>query len=192
MPSNITDYTNWTYSLPQNPEQKDYKQLSSKLKSFVGSSKFLREGSTVDQYDPQTGKRIKRPIKNVIYSTSPNGSGIDAESLRDQINSALINNDYSQLQRLSKYHYYSADTLPSSIDIKQEQQQRQRLRRRRILLQAVAFGGIGSTLGLLPFINRKLKDQPVGLQDVKDSLKLTGAGIAGGLGTAGIIQLMRG
>lgn len=46
MSAEINDYSGWMYSLPPNPQQKDWKQLATKLKSYIESPKFMRTGST--------------------------------------------------------------------------------------------------------------------------------------------------
>ena len=192
MPGNVTDYNSWTYSLPPQPTQKDYKQLSTKLKSFVGSSKFLREGSTIDEYDPQTGKRIKRPVHNVTYTQGLHQKGIPAQTYRRMIYDALNANDYDMMANLANYRYYNADTMPTKADLQKiKQQQRQKKTRRVLFNAAVLGGGGGQALGILPYVV-KIKDrQSIKKQDVIDSLQLTGLGLIGGLTATGLIESMR-
>lgn len=192
MPGNVTDYNSWTYSLPPQPTQKDYKQLSTKLKSFVGSSKFLREGSTIDEYDPQTGKRIKRPVHNVTYTQGLHQKGIPAQTYRRMVYDALNANDYDMMANLANYRYYNADTMPTKSDLQKiKQQQRQKKTRRVLFNAAVLAGGGGLALGILPYVVKIKNNQKIKRQDIVNSAKLTGLGIGAGLTLTGLMESMR-
>lgn len=192
MPGNVTDYNSWTYSLPPQPTQKDYKQLSTKLKSFVGSSKFLREGSTIDEYDPQTGKRIKRPVHNVTYTQGLHQKGIPAQTYRRMVYDALNANDYDMMANLANYRYYNADTMPTKADLQKiKQQQRQKKTRRVLFNTALLAGGGGLALGILPYVVKIKNNQKIKKQDIVNSAKLAGLGIGAGLTLTGLMESMR-
>ena len=186
----ITDYSSWTYSLPANASQKDYQKLSSKLKAFVQSSKFLREGSTVDEYDPQTGKRIKRPVTNVVYKETPQSSeGLPAEELRQLIQQGVLEGNKEALEEASKYHYYTADKF---ISQKQRQKEEDKKRRTRIILTSLAVGvPAGTALALIPFINARKYGDPINVGRVLDAGKMGLLGLGLGVGTAGVIEGIR-
>lgn len=192
----VTDYNNWTYSLPQDPQQKDYSKLADKLKTYVTSSKFVTQGSTVDQYDPQTGKRIKRPLYDVVYRQNPMSQGISAQELRKKIYRAILSKDKNKLQQASKYRFYSArrSLTPAEVarKLQQEQKQRQRKKRKRVILTAAVLGGAGASAGLLPFIYARKNGQKFTFGELKKSLKLGAAGVGTGILATGLIQAVRG
>lgn len=183
----ITDYSSWTYQLPKDPAQKDYEKLSSKLKTFVQSSKFLRQGSTVDEYDPQTGKRVKHPVTNVVYKETPESSeGLPAEELRQLIQQGVLAGDKKALEEASKYHYYSADRF---VTQKQRQKEEDKKKRTRIILTSLAVGvPAGTALALIPFINARRHGDPITMGRIMDAGKMGLLGLAGGVATAGIIE----
>ena len=186
----ITDYSSWTYQLPADASQKDYEKLSSKLKTFVESSKFLRQGSTVDEYDPQTGKRVKRPVTNVVYKETPQASqGLPAQELRELIQRGIMENDKKALQEASKYHYYSADKF---ITQKERQKEEDKKARTRIILTSLAAGvPMGTALALVPFINARRNGDPFTVGKVIDSAKMGLLGFGGGVAVAGLMEGMR-
>ena len=190
MPDRVLDYAKWTYELPQNPSQKDYSQLSTKLKSYVESPKFLRQGSTIDQYDPQTGKRIKRPITNVIYRQRPGEkNGIPSQQLRALIYKALAKKDKAGLQRASKYHYFTANKF---LTQKQKRARQDKERRKRVLLEVLAFGApTAVAAGSLPFISAKLYGDPINADTAIKAGKLGAAGFGIGVLGAGLLESMR-
>lgn len=183
----ITDYSSFVYQLPVEPTDKDYQKLSSKLKTFVQSPKFLRQGSTIDQYDPQTGKRIKRPISNVVYKQSPyDQEGLPAQELRQLINKAVRENDKNALQQASKYQFFSADRF---ISQKERLKEEDKKKRKRILLMSLILGvPIGAGLATVPFSNAKLMGDKVQTRHYVDSAKLAVLGFLLGTGTAGLIE----
>lgn len=192
----ITDYNNWTHSLPQNPQQKDYNKLADKLKTYVTSSKFVSQGDTVDQYDPQTGKRVKRPIYDVVYRQNPMSTGISAQQLRKKIYRAILSKDKKKLEQASKYRFYSARRALTQAELKnriqEEQRQRQRAKRKRTILTASALGGLGASLGLIPFIHAKKNGQKFTVAQLKRSLKMGAAGVGTGLLATGLVQSIKG
>ena len=189
-PSTITDYSSWTYNLPAEATQKDYQKLSSKLKTFVQSSKFLRQGSTVDEYDPQTGKRVKRPISNVVYKQSPDSQqGLPAQELRMLIQQGVMQGDKKALEQASKYHYYTADKF---ITQKQRQKEEDKRHRKRVLLTALAVGvPTGSLLALVPFINAARMDRQITVGTAMDAGKMGALGLGAGVAVAGLAQAIR-
>lgn len=188
-PSKVFDYSSWTYNLPAEASQKDYQRLASKLKTFVQSSKFLRQGSTVDQYDPQTGKRIKRPVSNVVYKQNPDDQGLPAEELRELIQWGIMHGDKKALQEAAKYHYYQADKF---ITQKQRAKEQDKKRRTRILLTSLAVGvPAGGALALVPFINAKRMGDPINVRTAIDAGKMGLLGLGAGVGTAGILEALR-
>lgn len=192
----VTDFNSWTHSLPAGPTEKDYAQLANKLKTYVNSSKFVREGSVIDQYDPQTGKRIKRPITDVVYRQTPMSQGISSQQLRRQINMAILSGNKRMLKDVSKYRFYSGRKSRTSAQIKQTaqelQKQRQRNRRKRVIITAAILGGAGASLGLIPFIHAKKTGQRFTMKNVIQSAKIGGAGLGTGLLATGLIQAVRG
>lgn len=190
MANRILDYSKWTYSLPQNPTEKDYAQLASKLKTYVDSPKFLRQGSTVDEYDPQTGKRVKRPITNVIYRQTPGGpQGLSSQELRKKIQQALLTKDKQELEQASKYHYFTANKFQT---LKQRRKQQDKDKRKRILLEVLAFGTPAALAGAsVPFITAARFGDPINAGTVIEAAKLGGVGFgAGALGT-GLLESLR-
>ena len=190
MGSQITDYSSWTYNLPAEASQKDYEKLSSKLKTFVQSSKFLRQGSTVDEYDPQTGKRVKRPVSNVIYKETPESTeGLPAEELRELIQKGIMEQDKKALEEASKYHYYTADRF---VTEKQKAKEQDKRRRKRIILTSLAVGvPAGSALALAHIINARKMGDPITVGKVVDAAKLGALGLGGGVLAAGIAESLR-
>lgn len=186
----ITDYSSFVYQLPETATDKDYQKLSSKLKTFVQSSKFLRQGSTVDEYDPQTGKRIKRPISNVIYKESPKAKkGIPAQKLRILINKGIRQNDRKALQRAARYQFFSADRF---LTQKQRLQLEDKDKRKRVLLTSLAFGiPFGAGLATVPFLDAKLMHSPIDAKHYVDAAKLAALGLLLGTGTAAMIEGIR-
>lgn len=183
----ITDYSSFAYQLPQQPTDKDYEKLSSKLKTFVQSPKFLRQGSTIDEYDPQTGKRVKRPISNVVYKESPEDQeGLPAQQLRELINRGIRENDKKALQHASKYQFYSADRF---ITQKQRMKEEDKNKRKRILLTSLALGlPLGALLATVPFSNAKRMGDEVSAKHYMDSIKLAALGLLLGTGTTAVIE----
>ena len=185
----ITDYSSWTYQLPAQATQKDYEKLSSKLKTFVQSSKFLRQGSTVDEYDPQTGKRIKRPVVNVVYKQHPDDQGLPSQELRELIQWGIMQKDKKALQEASKYHYYTADKF---ITEKQRLKEEDKRRRKRILLTTLAVGvPAGGLLALVPFIDAARMDRPINVGTAMDAGKMGLLGLSTGVAAAGISETLR-
>lgn len=183
----ITDYSSFAYQLPQQPTDKDYEKLSSKLKTFVQSSKFLREGSTIDQYDPETGKRVKRPISNVVYKESPQTpQGLPAQQLRELISRGVRQQDRKALQQASKYQFYSADKF---ITQKERMKEEDKAKRKRIILMSLALGiPLGAGLATVPFSNAKLMNNPVTAKHYIDAAKMAALGLLVGTGATALIE----
>lgn len=188
-PSKVFDYSSWTYNLPAEATQKDYQKLSSKLKTFVESSKFLRQGSTVDQYDPQTGKRIKRPVTNVVYKQHPDDQGLPSQELRELIQWGIMQKDKKALQEASKYHYYEADKF---ITQKERLKEQDKKRRKRILLTSLLVGlPAGGALAIVPFLDAKRMDKPINVGTAMDAGKMALLGLGTGVGAAGLMEMIR-
>ena len=183
----ITDYSSFAYQLPQQPTDKDYEKLSSKLKTFVQSSKFLREGSTIDQYDPETGKRVKRPVSNVVYKESPQDQeGLPAQQLRQLINRGVRQQDRKALQQASKYQFYSADKF---ITQKERAKEDDKKKRKRIILTSLALGvPLGAVLSTVPFSNARLMNEELTPQHYTNAAKLAALGLLIGTGTTALIE----
>ena len=183
----ITDYSSFTYQLPSEATDKDYQKLSSKLKTFVQSPKFLRQGSTIDEYDPETGKRVKRPVSNVVYKESPNAEeGLPAEELRQLINRGIRENDRKALQQASKYQFYSADKF---VTQKERMKEEDKAKRKRIILMSLALGiPLGAGLATVPFSNAKLMNKDITIKSYIDAAKMAALGLLIGTGATGIIE----
>lgn len=183
----ITDYSSFTYQLPQEATDKDYQKLSSKLKTFVQSSKFLRQGSTVDEYDPETGKRVKRPVSNVVYKESPQAQeGLPAQELRQLINRGIRENDREALQQASKYQFYSADRF---ITQKERMKQEDKDKRKRIILWSLALGlPLGAGLAVTPFTHAKFMGNKIEPGHYINAAKMAVFGLLAGAGAAGLIE----
>lgn len=189
MAQKITDYSGWTYSLPSQPQQKDWKQLQNKLKTYSESSKFLRQGSTIQQYDQKSGKLVRKPIYNVIHTINQDDKhGIKAQDLRDMIRQSVLTGDRQLMNDVSQYRYVTADKFVSQ---KQRQAQQDRIRRKRILITTLVLGGAGSLLGLVPLISHYKRGESFNKKIVKDSLLAGGLGMAGGIGLTGLIELLK-
>lgn len=183
---NIQDYSNWTHQLPSKPTKADWNRLKNKLNTYIGSSKFLRQGSTIDQYDQTTGKRVKVPIKDVLYKKNLGDEyGISAQDLRQNIKAAVRSNDKQALKDVSDYRFYEATKFKTP---KQLAAQQDKKRRKRVLISSAILGGGGLMLGLLPIVQAYKEQQPINKR-VLGQAAVTGlAGGAAGLITTGLIQ----
>ena len=189
MSTEVTDYSGWMHSLPASPTQKDWKQLQQKLNTYAQGSKFIRDGSTVQQVDSNTGKLVRKPVMNVVHKMNPEDkTGIRAQDLRSMIQQAVLTGDRDLLKEVSKYRYYTADKFVSPEEIKK---QLDRKKRKRLLVGALVLGGIGSTAGALPFIADRKQGKSHTAKTFQDALALGGLGAAAGVGTAGLIEAMR-
>lgn len=185
----IEDYSNFQYTLGKRPTKKEWEKLQRKLTTYVDSNKFLRQGSTVDQYDQVTGKRVKRPIYNVTYKKDfYDQQGIPAQIYRNQLKLALKNKNKKAIRNLLQYDTYAADKF---VTLKQQQQLADKKRRGRILLTSVLLGGTGALLGIVPYIEAKKEGRQKDPNTIRQIINAAGIGAGLGITTTGLIELFR-
>lgn len=192
----FSGYSGFTDSLPQQPTQAQVKQLASKLKTYVNSTKFLRPGSQINVYDKKLKQGMKLPVTNVSYITAPGQRGISHQQFKDLAMRGIIENDPQLLRQAAAYKYVSGVTGKNALQLKQQQQQRiknkEKDSQKRKALMGWLLGGTGFvTAAAIPYIAQQLQNRPHSVNTYINGLKTGAGGAVGGIGLAAILNAMR-
>lgn len=180
---------NFPFTLSKNPTDKEWQQLLKELNTYIDSSSFIRQGSIVDQYDPDTGKHINRPLYNVQYKKSfYDDYGIPAQTFRATIKQAVSDRDINTLRKALQHKYYKAQRFLSDS---QKEELENRKRRSRLILQTVLLSGAGALAGLIPYYKAKKENRQIDPKILKDIITASSVGALSGTAASGIIEFFK-
>lgn len=177
-------YAGWTDAAPQNLSQKDAQKLAKQLKTYVNSTKFVRNGSKIDKLD-KDGILVKTPVKNVKYYTDAQGSQpMTAKQLDDYIRTAIITKDPQMLQRASLYRFYKSTPIKTQ---KQKTIQSMAKYRKRLGRNAAIWSTVLGVAGAaLPIADRLTLKASIDKKTLQSATLLAIAGIGSGMAIAGL------
>lgn len=192
----FSGYSGFTDSMPQQPTQAQVRQLASKLKTYVNSTKFLKPGSQINVYDKKLKQGIKLPVTNVSYITVPGQKGISHQQFKDLAMRGIIANDPQLLRQAAAYKYVSGVTGKNAQQLKQQQQQKiqdkEKASQKRKALLGWLLGGIGAASGAaLPYVVQELQGRKHTSQTYADAAKTGAGGAVAGVGLAALLNSMR-
>ena len=192
----FSGYSGFTDSLPQQPTQAQVRQLASKLKTYVNSTKFLKPGSQINVYDKKLKQGVKLPVTNVHYIATPGQKGISHQQFKDLAMRGIIKNDPQLLRQAAAYKYVSGVTGKNALQLKQQQQQRiknkEKDSQKRKALMGWLLGGTGFvTAATIPYIAQELQDRPHSVDTYINGLKTGAGGAVAGVGLAALLNSMR-
>lgn len=191
----FSGYSGFTDSLPQQPTQAQVRQLASKLKTYVNSTKFLKPGSQINVYDKKLKQGVKLPVTNVRYIATPGQKGITHQQFKDLAMRGIIANNPQLLRQAAAYKYVSGVTGKNALQLKQQQQQRiqeqQAAQQKKKALLGWLLGGGGAVIGAAtPYIVQQIQKKPHTDQTYSTGLKTGIAGAAAGVGLAAFLSMM--
>lgn len=192
----FSGYSGFTDSMPQQPTQAQVRQLASKLKTYVNSTKFLKPGSQINVYDKKLKQGVKLPVTNVSYITAPGQKGISHQQFKDLAMKGIIENDPQLLRQAAAYKYVSGVTGKNALQLKQQQQQKiqdkEKESQKRKALMGWLLGGTGFvTAATIPYIAQELQDRPHSVSTYINGLKTGVGGAVAGVGLAALLNSMR-
>ena len=191
----FSGYSGFTDSMPQQPTQAQVRQLASKLKTYINSTKFLKPGSTINVYDKKLGQGMKLPVSNVSYTSALGEKGISHQQFKDLAMRGIIENNPDLLRQAAAYKYVTGVTGKNAQQLKQQQQQRiqdlQKAARKRKALLGWLLGGAGAIIGAsTPYIVQQIQKRPHTQQTYARGARAGVAGAVTGAGLAAVLNMM--